>query len=257
MLGAWSDSARQGRATLRPAAWHRVQFTLFRGTEDELNWDGILDALCVRSPDSCAIAARAAAEELTLAQLEWRVLEQMLRPARLRTVAELKSLELRWAAYLAHGPAVYPWELWLVGRRVHPTRELPTFPSPPNGQWVLLHPGTGYQHVRVGSAKLDEALALEALGYRGWSWRNDNLHPRFGASALLAWDGDTKGHVATGLLVHLLPPVSFGAAYRATTDKRSRWPIYVSTDLGKLITSRDELRKTLESHSSGGPAKGR
>lgn len=245
-LADWERRARGASGNDLPtAAWQRDGLRLFSGEPGELDAEAILSEICERSPDSCTIAARSLAEVLTLAEMQHRVLDRLLVPMRAMTAERLARSDRRWQAYLAHGPASMPWELALARRSARRAGDVTIFPEPPLVQCVLLHPSASYQFVQPRSNQLGEAVLLEVIGIARWRFGPDDaLVPGFGGSLMLAWDGQSSGHVAPGVMIHVTPAISLGVGWRKE-DGKDTWPVYASGDLARLLTHRDQLRKVV------------
>lgn len=222
--------SQHGKVAAARSRFTPVGHTYFAGGETEIDLEDFLRDEC---PGSCAAAFHRAVRISTLASLYRRSLTKLTDDWRRHALEHLDALDARWQAYFESARSQFPWELavnsWRYDRSPH-------LVEPPTSQIIVLHPEPVFEVTTEGDSELEEALALELIGFHRWTYEGTQVARPLGVSLLATWRGSAAEEVGYGLIVHLPRFWSLGATYRE--DQTS---IVVSTDLAKLVTNKRGL----------------
>lgn len=239
-------------ATVEAAYWELGDLDYFDGA---LDLKAPIRRSCgVATAPSCASGVALATEIVRHGELVHAVLNKVLSERRLVPIYhEVVALDEKWDYYFEKGRSQYLWELALNGALYRRKLESNELAPPPNGQWILLHPGAAVQFVR-GNQSPDDTSAVaivELVGYnRLWSQGSVLRDLPLGISAIATVSLNEQGdRLGWGAMVHIKNKFSIGAARRDVgTGKKTTW--LVSVDLGALLLKVDEEVKNRVRFSS-------
>lgn len=138
---------------------------------------------------------------------------------------------------LKNGLPMWPWELWLNGKRLGPSDWEPLFRT----QWVLLRPTVGVEvNTRSqAAANLEASVAVEPIGFV--RYRDDQYASWWGAS-LLVTASTRQGMGLGGLLRYGNYALGITRHKSETAGKPDSWFLFLGMDLyDKVNSKRDEF----------------
>jgi hypothetical protein len=146
-----------------------------------------------------------------------------------------------WDQYLDNGKGFTPLEL-LVNSYFFKRNEKSHFSSPPEIQWIVLHPEVVVENVQgaLDGDNTMEALMVEVLG-ASW-WRQDKWYLPNGGSLIAAY-ADRAGVKDLGYGVALHFRGTFSVGY---TRHKGKGGVLVSYDLLKLLQDKQTVLKELK-----------
>lgn len=234
-------------ATLPIAVWKPAQFVLFTGHEDSVDFEPVLLAACPTTVGECREAFEVAMCTYSHAVAQRRVLVGLIEQDRTDTIQYLDRLNKRWTAFNSGGRSLFPWELAINGA-IHERRvETRGFVEPPTKQWIIAHPGIAIDYANSRSGGIEEAIALEVVGWYQWRWGGADgatMKRPFGASLIATWTGGAGGDVGYGVMFHLPRNWSIGVSRRSVLGE-DETTVLVSVDLGKFLLKENTLRGSL------------
>lgn len=202
----------------------------------------------------CDNAIRASGAMVLHATLYQTMVTWLIQDDRIAFARYVEEIRTRWATYFDKSRVQFPWELWLNSWRFQ--RELnqrrskqePTgygLTSPPEDQWILLHPSVGLRYGGAPDRKLDQTVVLELAGYYRWEWSGATAKNLVGGSLIATWTNSgaaqNKGY---GFMVHMPKNYSIGLIQERGAG-RNRLGLVVSIDLGKLIQDPEAAKRSL------------
>ncbi len=233
--------AENGRTAA--AAWTIEDLSLFKDEPYAIDVGAWVKA-CSDRPD-CTAASAQAQQVIELATLVRRILIKANEPVRNAFAAHLQQLDVRWRAYLGSARGQYPWELEANSRRYRKTAQ---FDAPPTWQWILAHPGAGYELTRgAPDRQPSESLLLEMVGVYRWSWKDDRMIQRWGGSLALAWRDAGRGRqkLGYGVLAYLPRASTVGYVWRPQDNGADEHSLVLSADLVKFIRGTQGIKERL------------
>lgn len=166
----------------------------------------------------------------------------------------VENTRARWAAYFDNSRVQFPWELalnsWRFQRELKDRRDRGQpegfgLSSPPNDQWIFLHPSVGLRYGGAPDRRFDQAVFLELAGYYRWEWSGTSVKNLLGGSLIATWaNGGTEQRKGYGLMVHLPKNYSVGLIQEHGGGQR-KLGLVVSIDLGKLIQDQGAAKRKL------------
>ncbi|MEX0732016.1 MAG: hypothetical protein WED00_07805 [Aquisalimonadaceae bacterium] len=167
---------------------------------------------CGRTADSCRAALTDAMELLRLTHVAQRALVNVYsRAGEFELDDRLRRYDRQWTAYFTEARSQFPWELWANGKRyaLHKDErycdQQGGFCSPPEYQWILLHPGVALEYVEGSPSgnRVEPALVLELIGYNQWTWNGASMGTAFGGSVIgVVSDRADTEDVGYGIMLH-------------------------------------------------------
>lgn len=156
------------------------------------------------------------------------------RPNGQQTLQELSLLDTRWQAYYYQARPQNVLELAVNSWRFHTeTTGQAGFFSPPDHQWIVLHPNLAMEYVANapdGSA-WRESLVLELFGQNRWRWQGARMGRAFGWSVVASYsDRAGVADAGWGLMAHVNHVYSFGVTRRGDGNG-----VFISVDLLRLF----------------------
>lgn len=197
-----------------------------------------------RGEADCTQTSARAQQVIELATLFRRILNKANQAGLNLFAAQLEQLDLRWRTYLGSSRGQYPWEL-LVNSIAY--RKTAQFDAPPTSQWILAHPGAGYELTRSAPDRQpSESLLLEIAGVYRWAWAEEKMRQRWGGSVTLAWRdaGEGRQKLGYGVLAYLPRQSTVGYVWRPQegSDEHS---LVLSADLVKFIRGTQGIKERL------------
>ena len=229
--------------TTAAAAWTVEQdFVLFADEPHQIDVKAWVSK-CSNAP-TCTTAAGQAQKVLELARLTGRVLTKAREEKRNEFGRRLDALDKQWRAYLSSSRGQYPWELALNSGLYRKTAQ---FDAPPTSQWIVAHPGAGYEMTRNAvDRQPSESLLLELAGMYRWAWEDTKMKQRWGGSVTLAWRdaGEGRQKLGYGVLAYLPRASTVGYVWRPQ-DGQDEHSLVLSADLVKFIRGTEGLKERL------------
>ncbi len=200
------------------------------------NWEQCsMHAAIVAGGSDCGGALREFADYYNFAQNTYASHSAMV------FASGVRQLGREWDAYLDNGRGFTPLEL-LVNSYLFKRNEKSYFTSPPDIQWIVLHPGLIIENVpaAVDGENTKEALMVEILG-ASW-WRQDKWYLPNGGSLIAAY-ADRPGvkDLGYGIALHFRGRFSVGY-----TRHKGHGGLLISYDLLKLVQDKQKVLKELK-----------
>lgn len=206
-----------------------------------------VDSLCAQSLASCRSALEASMVLLRAAMAMEEIAFRSDRVSWAVFQDHYSVVRQRWHKYLFEARSQYWWELAVNAARYDAQRDrTESFPSPPDYQWILLHPDVALEY--VGNAepgsRLQPSIILEWVGYNRWSWSGANMDHPLGVSIVSSYS-DRAGvkSVGYGLLFHYKNTYSLGI-----TKRDGDTGIFMSVDLGKYLLDKQTQLNDARQH---------
>jgi hypothetical protein len=135
-----------------------------------------------------------------------RLLQLHGKEDRQKTLEGIRKAEERWKNYLDRGFSQYPWEglvnSWAMKGKYDVT-------SPPDRQWIVVHPELGVALSTEKPIKAKEVLTIEALGHL--FYYGDNLDNYWGLAAITSLRDDVG--IGFGGTIHFHRYVNIGVTW--------------------------------------------
>lgn len=197
----------------------------------------LLGAACEGQPvdwSRCEPAVRNTERVLRYGGAVSRIVWTYHKPNGQQTLQELSVLDARWQAYYYHARPQNVLELAVNSWRFHTeTSGQAGFISPPDYQWIVLHPNLAMEYVANapdGSA-WRESLMLELFGQNRWRWQGARMGRAFGWSVVASYsDRAGVADAGWGLMAHVNHIYSFGVTRRGDDNG-----VFLSVDLLRLF----------------------
>jgi hypothetical protein len=225
------------------AAWRFEELVLFADEIYEVDAAAMLDGCS--GTEACTQAFVQAQQIVEHATLFGRVLIKAKEENRNAFGVQLERLDTAWRAYLSSSRGQYPWELALNSLLY---RKTAAFDAPPTSQFIVLHPGAGYE-LATGTLtrQPSEVLFVELAGVYRWTWTSDaRMRQRVGGSVALSWRdaGPDRRKLGYGALVYLPRAATVGYVWRPQ-DGRDEHALVLSADIVKFIRGTAGLKERL------------
>lgn len=236
-------------ATAQATSWELGDLEYFDGALDLKA--PIRQSCATPAAPACRAGVAMATEVVRHAELVHAVLNKVLAERRLVPLYnEVSALDQQWDQYFEKGRSQYIWELGLNSWLYRKTLARNALAGPPDGQWILLHPGAAveYAHGATTQSDLHAVAIVELVGYnRLWHQGSLLRDLPLGVSAIttVSLDGSGK-RIGWGGMVHVRNRFSLGVARRDVGNgMETTW--LMSTDLGALFLNanqrvRDQFR---------------
>ena len=247
-LDRWLRDA--GAARFEPVQQWRFNDASGRVLENKANEVDLVAALnkeCVTA-DACAKALRGAGATVIYARMAEVVAGDLLSEMRAEATAYIQMLDKRWDRYFETSRFQYPWELLINDRRFK-TQGQAGFVSPPEDQWIVMHPSAGLRYNPKGESTLEPLLILELAGIHRWKWSGADREDKLGGSLILAWATQKGGNGETkpGLGFIAYAPKSYAiGVLRHTVAGQKTTSLIVNADVAKLFENKAAVRRTLQ-----------
>jgi len=210
---------------------------------DSLSFD--IPAIPGCTPLSAGVPSQGSSETLlTMAVVTHDALGGFSAPALRAYGAQASELRGQWWAYFHETRSQYPWEL--VGNALCFKRQIDknrgAFHSPPNHQWIYLHPGAAVTYLpdAPDGEQLKLALSVELLGFNRWRWKGESASPALGASIVANYaDVATINDWSFGVAIHVQHRYTFGA-----TRSSGATGFFLSADLAQFVTDKRKKAKS-------------
>lgn len=162
-------------------------------------------------------------------------------PGAIAFAQTVSGFSREWDQYLDNGKGFTPLEL-LVNSYFFKRNEKSYFSSPPEIQWIVLHPEVVVENVQgaLDGDNTKEALMVQVLG-ASW-WRQDRWYLPNGGSLIAAY-ADRPGVKDLGYGIALHFRGTFSVGY---TRHRGKGGVLVSYDLLKLLQDKQSVLKELK-----------
>jgi hypothetical protein len=158
------------------------------------------------------------------------------------TQGQFKTLDQKWDAFLEHSRSQTLLELFVNGK-IYKDSESASFRRPPDGQWILLHPGVVIENVAEAADgdETTESLSLDVIGYN--IWNRDEWYIPSGISYTLVYsDRADVQDWGNAISIHFKSKYVLGFSEH---DGDVGW--YVSIDLLEMLKDK---KQTLQSYKS-------
>jgi hypothetical protein len=152
------------------------------------------------------------------------------------TLAYLMGKQNEWAEYEESARGQTALEL-MVNGYLYKKTETNSFLSPPEIQWILLHPMLVVENVNdaLDGEQLDESLAVEIIGFN--RWKNRRWYKPSGVSLVATYsDRPDIKDLGLGLAVHFNSTFSVGYTKRDDSDG-----VFISFDLFSLLNNKKKM----------------
>lgn len=193
----------------------------------------------LRSECGTSAACPAALEDIAAlyshGQLFERILNSLLEDRREATINQLELVDTMWTSVRTSARGLYPWEIWFNDELID-VDEIDIFAPPPDHQFILVHPGAGYEYSDqyCDAEPLFEAAVLEIAGFYRWSYTPEGkLHRPWGGSLVATWRNNSADeNLGFGLMAHLPRNWSLGVTYRDPDE----YSLVLGVDAAKWLT---------------------
>lgn len=185
------------------------------------------NGLCASTPATCAAASGDAMSLIGISEAATRILHAVYYALSEQQISDmLQVADRNWEGYFGETRTQLPWELvfnsWIYGNRKQDyCRKAGGFCSPPEYQWILLHPSLAVEYLDdvPDGQKMDEALVLELFGINRWSYaERGGVKGGLGISlAVIASDRVIGDTLEPGLMFHFQNQWSLGVTRREDT----------------------------------------
>lgn len=202
----------------------------------------------------CDRATRASGAMVLHATLYQTMVTWFIQDDRTSFARYVEETRARWATYFDKSRVQFPWELglnsWLFQREMERRRakQEPSgygLTSPPDDQWIFLHPSVGLRYGGAPDRKFDQTVVLELAGYYRWEWSGATAKNLMGGSLIATWtNSGAAQNRGYGLMVHMPKNYSIGLIQERGAG-RKKLGLVVSIDLGKLIQDPDAAKRSL------------
>lgn len=128
----------------------------------------------------------------------------------------------------------------LINSLYYEREKEPGLGSPPDKQFIVLHPSVAFEYVHGADkgSRFQPALLIEWAGYNRWKWKGDSaqMENAWGAS-IVSSVSDRGGTTATGhgFVIHYNNVYSFGV-----TRHGGDTGFFVSMDVQRLLMNKEE-----------------
>lgn len=233
------------REGVRAWVFDSGSYKVLHDRANEIDIGEWLKAECSVAAARCGRALRGSGEVLLHAAMARTIAGALLEDLRQDAAAYIEMLDKRWEKYLDSSRFQYPWELVINDRR-YKTLGRAGFVSPPEDQWIVMHPSAGMRYNTKGQQNIEPLLVLEVAGYQRWRWDGSEQKNLLGGSFVLAWtnqQGERKA--GWGAMMHLPKNTSIGLV-RHSIGSSNTTSVVLSADLAKLFEDKPALKKTLQ-----------
>ena len=214
---------------------------------NEVDLRGALNKECTNA-DACTRALRSSAQTVIYGTLAQTLAGDMIRDLRAQGAAYIEMLDKRWDKYFDASRFQYPWELAINDRRFK-NEGRGGFISPPEDQWIFMHPSVGMRYNAKGEQTFEALLMLEVAGIHRWKWVGADRDDKLGGSLVVAWAGQHGGNGETkpgvGFIAYMPKSWAVGLL-RHTVAGEKTTSLIVNADIAKLFENKDQVRKTLK-----------
>jgi ABC-type transporter Mla MlaB component len=160
--------------------------------------------------------------------------------------SEYAVINDQWNNYLFKARSQFLWELNLNSALFDRQRDKSeAFPSPPEHQWILLHPEVALEYVGGADkgSRFEPSIVMEWVGYNRWRWSGSKMRNPLGLSIISTFsDRAGADAVGYGIQVHYKNNYSLGI-----TTRSGDTGIFISVDLGKyLMDQKSRLQSARE-----------
>lgn len=241
--------------------YEQVSATLAEGDtpaapDKEIPLGPILDQACAAPLDQqrCDSATRASGALVLGALLYEKMVKWFVQEDRESFVTYVGDTKTRWTAYFDKSRMQFPWELginsWRFERELarRRAREEPGgfgLSTPPDDQWIFLHPSVALRYGGGPDRRLDQAVVIELAGYYSWDWSGTSIKNLRGASLIATWaNAGSEQRKGYGFMFHLPKNYSIGLV-QERGGGQSKLGVIVSIDLGKVIQDPDAAKRKL------------
>ena len=156
------------------------------------------------------------------------------KPNGLQELKELEMLDRRWDAYFYQARPQNFIEVGINSALFNrAAEEEDGFRSPPDYQWIVLHPNIALEYIEdtPDGNSFRESLILEILGRNDWSWNGSSMDRALGWSVLASYsDRANVDNLGWGAMFHINHVYSFGVTWR-DSDVGTSTGYFVSVDL--------------------------
>ena len=197
----------------------------------------VLSPGCDQLPDNwdqCETHVRQAESLLRYWAITSSIVFAYNKPNGLQSLEELEMLDKRWDAYFYQARPQNFLEVGLNSWRFNSTtKEEDGFRSPPDYQWIVLHPNIALEYIEdtPDGNTFRESLILEIFGRNDWSWKGSKMGKAFGWSVLASYsDRANVDDLGWGAMFHINHVYSFGVTFR-DSDAGTSAGYFMSIDL--------------------------
>ncbi len=214
-----------------------------RDPNQAIDFLATLRTKCAVATD-CPEALKDIAALFSHGQLMERMLSGLLKDYRQAAIKRLNLVDSMWGSVRTSARAVYPWEI-VFNNFFIDIDEIDIFAPPPDHQYILLHPGLGYEYSDEfdDGEPLFETAILEVFGYFHWSYdEKGELKRQFGGSLVASWrNHPADENLGLGVMFHLPRNWSVGVTYRENDE----YSLLFGVDAAKWFTKEGRWQQKL------------
>jgi hypothetical protein len=226
--------------------WQYVsgKYKVLDGQANEIDLGSILDRECAQGEARCTRALRVSGEVIVHAEMARTIAGALLKDFRQDAAAYVDLLAKRWDKYFDTSRFQYPWELAINDRRYR-TGGRAGFVSPPEDQWIVMHPSAGLRYNSKGAQNFEPMLVLEVAGLYRWKWNGAEQENLQGGSFILAWTNQ-QGERKPGWGFVMYRPSNYSIGFiRHTIAGTHTTSLIASADVAKLFQDKTAVKRRL------------
>lgn len=203
---------RGGADDLDAASWRQQNDLSIHALPSVTPRSTFIESPCESDGDGCRNALKDAMEFFRLTHAAERVIENVTtRGNELKLATRLARDDERWDAYFTEARTQFPQELWLNSLLYSREKDekycdgLGGFCTPPDSQWILMHPNVALEYIDDSPAgnRAEPAIVLELIGYNRWTWDGSKMDNAIGGSIIaVASDRAGEDDFGYGLMFH-------------------------------------------------------